>query len=536
MVRKKLRVGIVAAGLMILTGPAAFAAVRPHALISDGMVLQQGMKVPIWGTADDGEQVTVHFQDRQFQTTAKDGRWMIWLDDLNAGGPFEMTIHGSNTIRLQNVLVGEVWICSGQSNMEWPLAATAQAERTLRDSTNPRIRLFTVPHTAASVPLHRVQGSWQACGPQTVPHFSAVGYFFGRDLQKALHVPVGLIHTSWGGTPAEAWTSLAALEAEPSLRYLAEQQTRALKNYPGVLDHVIRELESYKAAVVKAEAEGKNLPDPPPALANLAKNPWTAATLSNPARNPGAAATLYNGMIAPLIPYAFRGAIWYQGESNVGRAYEYRTLLPTMIKNWRNDWKEGDFPFLIVQLAPFLKIEKEPQESAWAELREAQLLTTQKVPNTAEAVISDVGEEYDIHPRRKAPVGARLALAARALAYGEKIEYSGPAYSGMKVEGDKAVLSFTHVDGGLVARGGPLAGFTIAGKDRKFVRAEAEIRGDQVVVSSPQVEHPEAVRYGWANYPVVNLWNKAGLPASPFRTDDFPMLTNPQHRAAAAKP
>jgi sialate O-acetylesterase len=242
---------------------------------------------------------------------------------------------------------------------------------------------------------------------------------------------------------------------------------------------------------------------------------------------------LYNGMIAPLIPFAFRGAIWYQGESNAGRAYQYRTLFPAMIANWRADWKkqnpqQGDFPFLFVQLAPFMAIVQEPQESAWAELREAQLLTSLKVPNSAMAVITDVGDEKDIHPKGKEPVGARLALAARALAYGEKIVYSGPLYSGMKAEGNKAVLSFQHVGGGLVAKEGSLKGFTIAGQDRKFVNAEAEIRGEHVVVWSPQVDKPVAVRYGWANYPLGNLWNKDGLPASPFRTDDFPMQTKPR--------
>src|SRR5205807_1044341 len=224
-----------------------------------------------------------------------------------------------------------------------------------------------------------------------------------------------------------------------------------------------------------------------------------------------------------LIPYGIRGAIWYQGESNAGHAYEYRTLLPAMIKNWRADWKQGDFPFLIVQLAPFMKIETEPKESQWAELREAQLLTSLNVPKTAVAVITDVGDEKDIHPRKKEPVGARLALAARALANGEDIEYSGPVYSDMKAEGSKISLRFTHQGGGLVAKDGALTGFTIAGSDRKFVNAEAEIQDDKLVVWSNHVAQPVAVRYGWANYPTGNLWNKAGLPASPFRTDDFPM-------------
>ena len=237
---------------------------------------------------------------------------------------------------------------------------------------------------------------------------------------------------------------------------------------------------------------------------------------------------LYNAMIAPLLPYAIKGAIWYQGESNAGRSFEYRKLFPAMIKCWRDEWKQGDFPFLFVQLAPFMKIEPEPKESGWAELREAQLLTALHCPKTAQAVITDVGEEADVHPKQKDPVGARLALAAQAIAYGEKIEFSGPAYAAMKVQGNKVILSFTHLGGGLVAKDGALKGFTIAGADKKFVNAQAEIQGDKIVVCCDQVAKPAAVRYGWANFPVVNLWSKAGLPASPFRTDDWPGVTWPK--------
>jgi sialate O-acetylesterase len=358
-----------------------------------------------------------------------------------------------------------------------------------------------------------VNARWVECGPETTATFSAVAYYFGRDIQKARQVPVGLINTSWGGTPAEAWTSQPTLQAEPSLKGLLTQQTRQLDNYEKSIDAYVAELQKHKAQLQQARTKAgalPNLPTPP--------QPLRAQNLSS---------TLYNGMIAPVIPYAIRGAIWYQGESNAGRAHQYRTLFPAMIRNWRQDWKQGDFPFLFVQLAPFMKIESEPQESNWAELREAQLLTTKAVPNAAQAVITDVGDEKDIHPRWKEPVGARLALAARALAYGEKITYSGPTYKDMKVEGDKVVLTFDHVGGGLVAKGGPLTGFAIAAEDGKFVKAEAEIQDDKVVVWSKQVARPAAVRFGWANFPVVNLWNKDGLPASPFRTDDFPMTTAP---------
>jgi sialate O-acetylesterase len=493
--------------LVALAGPQARADVKPHALIGDNMVLQQGMKVPIWGTADDGEQVTVRFQGQEVSTTAKDGTWMVRLDHLKAGGPFEMTISGKNTIAIKNVLVGEVWIASGQSNMEWPVSLTDDARDTLEHSKNPMIRLFTVAKTPSPTPQKNVRGSWVECGPATVPSFSAVAYFFGRDLQKARNVPVGLIHSSWGGTVAEAWTSREGLEAVPELKGLADHQAALLRDYPKQQDRYLHALQDYVAVAERSRNAGKLIEGPPPLFP------------PSPSHNANGASNLYNGMIAPLQPYAIRGAIWYQGESNVGRAKQYQTLFPVMIKDWRERWSEGDFPFLFVQLAPFQPIVKEPQESAWAELCEAQLLTSMRVPQTAMAVITDVGDEYDIHPRKKAPVGNRLALAARALAYGEKIEYSGPVYDAMTVEGNKAILRFKQTEGGLVARDGPLHGFTVAGEDHKFVHAQAEIRADTVVVWSDMVARPTAVRFGWANYPVVNLWNKAGLPASPFRTD-----------------
>jgi sialate O-acetylesterase len=505
---------ILVIALGIFVAP-AHADVKPHPLISENMVLQQGMKVPIWGKADDGEEVTVRFQGQEQKTTAKDGAWRVDLAELKAGGPYEMTIAGKNTIHFKNVLVGEVWICSGQSNMEMAVWQTAGANQAISAAKNPMIRLLTVPKSPSAVPQHDVAVAWNECSPETVRNFTAVGYYFGLDLHKSRHVPVGLIHTSWGGTPAESWTSKASLESERSLAYMAENQSKALSGFPVALDKYLEKLGKYKETVTNAIAANADLPALPAAPTNPAKNAWGASTL-------------YNGMIAPLIPYAIRGATWYQGESNAGRAYEYRTLLPAMIKDWRKDWNEGDFTFLIVQLAPFTQIVTEPTESDWAELREAQLLATQVLPKTGIAVITDVGETDDIHPRRKQPVGARLALAARALANGENIEYSGPVYKEMQVNGDRATLSFTHVDGGLVARGGPLTGFTIAGEDRKFVKANAMIQGnDKVVVWSSALHKPAAVRFGWANYPVVNLWNQAGLPASPFRTDDFPMQTNP---------
>jgi len=511
----------VALGLVCLAGQPARADVKTPSFISDGMVLQRDMKVPIWGTADDGEKVTVSFQGQETSTTAKDGKWLVRLDDLKTGGPFEMTITGNNKLRLKDVLVGEVWIASGQSNMEMSLGGCADAQRHIADSKNPKIHLFTVSRVGAEKPQRDVKGKWAECSPETVAGFSGVAYFFGRDVQKALDVPVGLIHTSWGGTPAEAWTSRGTLEAEPMLKHYVANQAKALDNYPKAQDRYKADLAKHEEAVKKAKEEGKPLPKAP----QPPGNPLTGA------HSPSA---LYNGMIAPLIPYAIRGAIWYQGESNAHHAFEYRTLFAAMIKDWRAHWKQGEFPFLFVQLAPFKKIVTEPGDSDWAELREAQLLTTQNVPNTAMAVITDVGDETDIHPKKKEPAGARLALAAQALAYGQKIEYSGPVYDKMTVDGAKAVLTFKHAGSGLAAKGETLQGFTIAGEDRKFVNAEARIDGDTVVVSSDKVAKPVAMRFGWANYPVVNLWNKDGLPASPFRTDDFQITTQPKKSASAS--
>ncbi|HTE17786.1 MAG TPA: sialate O-acetylesterase, partial [Armatimonadota bacterium] len=382
-------------------------------------------------------------------------------------------------------------------------------------SADPQMRLFTVPRIATDEPLAQVPGQWQESGPASVPEFSAVAYHFGRELRKALGVPVGLISTNYGGTPAEAWTRRGVLEADPTLRTILDNHDKARRGYSAARVQHNLALSAHSRAVEQAKAAGQA---PPPA----------PRAPGNPAQSAQRPTGLYNAMIAPLIPYAIRGAIWYQGESNAGQAYQYRTLFPAMIENWREDWGQGDFPFLFVQLAPFMKITPEPGESAWAELREAQYLTTRTVPNTAMAVITDVGDEADIHPKQKEPVGRRLALAARALVYGQDVEYSGPEYHRMKREGNKVILSFKHVGRGLKSEGGLLRGFAIAGADRKWVNAQAEIRGDKVVVWSHQVAEPVAVRYGWANFPTGNLWNADGLPASPFRTDDFPLTTQPK--------
>jgi sialate O-acetylesterase len=480
---------------LLLFVPAARAEVKPHALCTDGMVLQQKSKVKIWGTAARGETVLVSFRDQSASfKTGDDGKWLVTFDSGAAGGPFPMHIKGDNAIDYKDVYVGEVWICSGQSNMQWAVNQCDESDKqAARDAPlNQQLRLFYVPRVPQREPVDDVRATWSAAEPKTVMPFSATAYFFGRDLQAALKVPVGLIHTSWGGTRAEAWTSRPVLDHDP--RYKSEP------------------------------AAGDKL-------------------------HPNVAAVLYNGMIHPLLNYRIKGAIWYQGESNAGKAHAYRELFPMMIRNWRKDWKQGDFPFYFVQLAPWLMAAKEPGESTWAELREAQTMTL-KLPHTGMAVITDLGHEVDIHPTPKRPVGERLSLAARATTYGEKIVYSGPIFKALKVDGSRALLSFDHVGGGLVAKemvpthplptktgkghawrvkegstGAELLGFAVCGSDKKFHNAKARIEGDHVVVTCEAAPQPIAVRYAWADHPICNLFNREGLPASPFRTDDFPGIT-----------
>ncbi|MGH9834627.1 MAG: sialate O-acetylesterase [Blastocatellia bacterium] len=476
----------------------ARADVKLPALISDGMVLQQGVDVPLWGSADEGESVTVEFQNQKVTAATKDGKWMVRLKPLKAGGPFTLTISGKNKIELKNVLVGEVWICSGQSNMGWQLRQSDNAEAEIASAKYPMIRLFTVPRLEVDAPVTDVKAGWKEASPETVPTFSAVGYYFGRDLHKARNVPIGLINNAVGGSPAESWTSSGVLNSNAEYKQFAAE-------YPKRMEQHEKAMAKYKEDAEKAKAENKPAPRAP-------GRPWMPSGL-------------YNGMLAPLAPYAIKGAIWYQGESNAPRAYQYRRLFPTMISNWRAIWGQGDFPFLFVQLAAYGPNGQKLGESDWAELREAQLMTLSASPKTGMALAIDVGTYDDIHPRNKQPVGARLALSARAVAYGEKIVHSGPVYKSMKIEGDKISLSFNHTGGGLEARGGELKGFIIAGDDKVWREAKAEIKGKSVIVSSPEVSKPVAVRYAWIKYPTCNLYNQEGLPATPFRTDDWPGVT-----------
>lgn len=497
-------------GFLVGLIPSARAEVRLPHVFGDNMVLQAHARVPVWGWADPGEEVHVLVGDQLKKTRAdQDGRWRVDLAPLDYG-PVRFVVEGNNRIEFKNVLVGEVWVCSGQSNMEWPVARAMNADKEIATANYPEIRLFKVAKVVADKPLEDTGGSWRVCSPETVRDFSAVGYFFARELHQRLGVPIGMIQSAWGGTPAEAWTSREALEADPELRPILERWDAILANYEQAQRRYEEALRRWREQAQAARQAGKPVPPRP----RPPRGP------NHPHRPSG----LYNGMICPIVPFAIKGVIWYQGESNASRAYQYRKLFRTMIRDWRRTWGQGDFPFLFVQLANFRQRRAEPGESDWAELREAQMMALQE-PNTAMAVAIDIGEANNIHPRNKQEVGRRLALAALAIAYGQDVVYSGPLFDRMEIEGNKVRLHFKHVDGGLVAKGGELRGFAIAGPDRKFVWAKAVIEGDTVVVWSDEVPNPVAVRYGWADNPDCNLYNKAGLPASPFRTDDWPGIT-----------
>ncbi|HLX64817.1 MAG TPA: sialate O-acetylesterase [Planctomycetota bacterium] len=503
---------------LFLAAPMLRADVKLPAIIGDNMALQQGIAVPIWGWADPGEEVSVTIAGQTKSAKAGDDKkWSVKLDALKAGGPLEMTVKGKNTLTLKNILVGEVWVCSGQSNMEFSTNGAMNAAQEKADAKFPNIRLFTVKKSVKEEPQSDCEGKWVECSPETVGSFSAVGYFFGRHLYKELNVPIGLIHTSWGGTPAEAWTTIATMQADPDLKPIVDRFEKAKTDdtpeaFAKKQAKFKDDLEKFKADQAAAKAENKPFTKQPP------RAPLHAANQNSPA-------TLYNGMIAPIVPYAIAGATWYQGESNAGRAMQYRKLLPAMIGDWRKAWGEGDFPFMIVQLANYMKRNPEPGDSQWAELREAQTLTAINTPKTGIGLAIDIGDATNIHPTNKQDVGLRLALQALKIAYNKDIPFSGPMYDSMSVEGSAIRLKMKYTFGGLVAKDGDLKGFAIAGDDKKFEWANAKIDGDSIVVSSDKVAKPVAVRYAWADNPDCNLYNKANLPAVPFRTDNWKGVT-----------
>ena len=489
----------------------AAAEVKPSTLFSDHMVLQSGMVVPVWGTADAGEKVTVSIEGQSKAATADaSGKWTVRLAKLKAGGPFEMTIKGSavgeTAIVVKDVLVGEVWLGSGQSNMQFYVSKNGPGhapyglvdeEKEIAAANYPQLRMFTVKNATAYEPQTGALGEWQVCSPETVANFSAVGYLFGRDLNQALKTPVGIVLSAFGASTAEAWVLREALISDPLLKPMVDK-----------LD--ARE-EYFKAHPNASDA------DAPGAPMTINARPGRSGPLRDPAHDQHQPTVLFNAMIEPILPYAIRGAIWYQGESVVGGPgglMLYGHVMDTLVTQWRKLWSEGNFPFYAVQLPGQQNVSNNPL------IREQQAKIL-ALPNTGIAVVLDTSEAKNVHPHNKEPLGDRLTKIALANVYGKKMEYSGPVYASMKVDGSAIRVKFTHAEG-LVAKDGPLNWFQVAGADQKFVDAGAKIEGDSVVVSNSQVAAPVAVRYAWDNYPnTANLYNGAGLQAAPFRTDNW---------------
>ena len=500
----------------------ASAEVKPSALFSDHMVLQSGMQVPIWGTAAPAEKLTIKFNGQTRSGIADAaGKWILHLTKLKAGGPFEMTIAGNEAgerpIIVKDILVGEVWLGSGQSNMDFTVATTTrhyfagvknQTEE-VAAANYPQIRMFTGAWKNSYEPQTEVSGTWLIVTPGTVKEMSAIGYLFARDMQKELKVPFGIIIEAFGASTAEAWTSREALEADAKLKPLIDTFDAKVAAYKTDPPDITAALKVWQEAADKAKADGKTVPRRP--------------SNRNPVQDQHNPTVMYNGMIAPVIPYAIKGVLWYQGEAINGGDIGYKLyplLQSTLIKDWRQRWGEGNFPFYICQLAPLKSWPNRPD--TWynnPDVREAQA-TVLSLPNTGMAVTIDIGDPVNIHPKDKQAVADRLMRIALAKTYGRPMEYSGPVYDSMKAEGSSIRLHFTHVTGGLVAKGGDLKTFIIAGKDGKFVPAVARIDQGTVIVSSPDIGEPIAVRYAWDNYPEgANFYNGDGLPAAPFRTD-----------------
>jgi sialate O-acetylesterase len=495
------------ASLMLVTW--AHADVKLPALISDHMVLQAGEPAPIWGWAQPGEPVTVEIAGQKLATRAgEDGRWQVNLAPLNAGARLTLKVSGHNQMVVHDVLAGEVWLGSGQSNMELPVhrANNLAAEKAAAD--HPELRMFTVVRHTSPTPLDDCQGKWQVCNSNTVAYFSAVLYFFGRDLQQSLHVPMGLIHSSWGGTPIQSWMALPVIQAYPGYEAYLKRKKEEVAAWPARKKQLEEQIQQWEKTAAKAQVEHRPVPD----------KPWNPGPPDSGQYMP---ANLYNAMIHPLIHYRIRGAVWYQGESNAGGgrggAVDYTDLQRRLIAGWRQDWNQGDFPFLYVQL-PNWGNEGDRTHESWAWFREGQAAVL-NVPNTGMAVTIDIGEADNIHPQNKQEAGRRLALIALNRVYQKNVVCAGPQFAGATPDGRRMKINFTHAEGGLVCHGGALQGFELAGADQQWHPATATIAGDAVVVSSPQVTQPAVARYDWANNPDGNLYSAAGLPASPFRTD-----------------
>ncbi len=652
--------------------------IEMSAVFNDHMVLQRNIEIPVWGTGNPGGIICVEFAGQKKKSKVNtDGNWNVILDPVEAGGPYKMSIIGSNTKTFTDVLVGEVWLCSGQSNMDMKLIKSGNSMEEIKNAEYPNIRLCKIIQNVSDKPEFTFAGQWEVCNPENATAFSAVGYFFGRKLHKDLNVPVGLIQSSWGGTPAEAWTHQSYLQDDPVLSPILKRYEKNIQDYP-------EKLKEWKELIKKIESENLERPmyqkdegnkgiDKGWAKSDFDDNEWKNFKLPQQWENvegmdidgaiwfrkevnipekwsgkdlilslgpiddfdisyfdgvkigqtgeetpshwiflrkyevpgklvksgkvtiavrvfdryggggfPGAKSQmrlsikgdddqsdviqlsgiwkqkieqkmdpenitgpgggkypkkpmgkdhphspqgLYNGMIHPIAPFALKGAIWYQGEQNASKAFQYQKLLPAMITNWRNLWNQEKFYFGIVQLANYMSSNEFPEESAWAELREAQAMTAQNLEDCGLALAIDIGEAADIHPTNKQDVGKRLALWALAEAYGQDLVFSGPRYKKMEINKNKVIVTFDHQGDGLKVKGEKLQGFTIAGEDRQFFRANAKIDGGNVIVWSDGVSKPVSIRYAWANNPVCNLYNSADLPAIPFRTDTWPGST-----------
>jgi len=537
--------------LCLLTGTSLLAAAKPMSLFTDGMVLQRDATIPIWGTATPGEEVTVEFSGQKKSAKAdQKGNWVVKLDPVHASvSPLEMTISAGGTqSKATNILVGDVFLAGGQSNMGSPLFAAHNATEVLPQATDDNLRFFNVTKKTAAEPQTDVEGKWQSSDPTNAKGFSAVAYFFAREIRTKENIPVGVVSAPWGGTPIETWMTLDSIKTAPALTNVLAKWDKALEDYAKVkaepklesdyladLENWNKEVKASFDAAMKAwnddKAAGKQVGEKPKPERPEPSNPDPMGPPS-PSRRPSTPSVSYNAMIAPLSPLSMKGVIWYQGEANASRGLEYRTLFPRLIDGWRKQWGV-DFPFLFVQLPMNGKDPVPVAKDGEPYLREAQFLTL-KEPKTAMAITIDVGDPNNVHPADKLDVGKRLALLARRDIYGEKIDASGPLYQGFKVEGDKVRVTFKEAAGGLKPGQAPwcakgveplpsdkLIGFVIAGADKNWVEADAVIQGNDVIVSSKTVINPVAVRYGWAHSPRCNLYNSADLPASPFRTDDW---------------
>ncbi len=485
--------------------------IRLPSILGNHMVIQQNTVIKIWGWAEAGENVNVKgsWQKSDASTVANErGEWNVEINSPSAGGPYAIIIEGKNKIVLQDILAGEVWFASGQSNMDMALRHCENAQSEIAAATYPEIRLFHVGHIHSEEPQDDCTGAWVKCTPQSAGEFSAVAYYFGRKLQKELYLPIGLISSSKGGSPAEAWMSIESLRNASLLSELVEMWNKWQKEFPEAEESFQKKYKIWLEEKQQAQKNSKPEPEEP-------QKSTACDMMSKPHRRPGA---LYNAMVVPILPYNIKGVIWYQGENNVDRPVQYRKLFPALIESWRTDWQQEDLYFYYAQIAPFRYTGEEKVASL---LREAQTMTM-SVPNTGMVVTADIGNINDIHPKNKHDVGERLALWALAKTYGnEKIVCSGPLYHSMQFEYKGIRISFDYAETGLIKKGESLTHFEIAGEDQIFYPAIAEIEGSTILVSSKKVPIPVAVRYGWTITSIPNLYNRGGLPAAPFRTDDW---------------